>query len=391
MNEGTEPARPAAMRDKEPPQNEPEVLVPHASATGWFRSVGILALGIILGLGALSFVGTFGHALALLLLGVVLAQALAPVVAALARWLPRTLAIILVYLGILLGIVLAAWIVLPALIAQAGSLLQRAPQAIEALDDWLSDRGVPDIPDIVNMDSQLLQNLLQRAAGLGASLLAIPAGIAAVVLDIGLVLFVSIYWLIDMPNMRRFLLSLLPERRRQWTERLAADMGRAIGGYARGSLLDAGIVGFLSYIGLTIIGVPYALALGVTAAFMEVIPNLGPIIAGTFMVATALAESTTKALITLVFVIVLQQVENQLLVPVVMRGQTHLSPVLTIIAIFAGASVAGLLGVFVAIPLVAAVRVLVTYLLVPAIRHWTGADQATSTPQKESNSEPQPV
>jgi predicted PurR-regulated permease PerM len=353
--------------------------------------VGILALGVILGLGALEFIGTFGHALALLLLGIVLAQALAPVVATLSRWLPRTVSIILVYFGILLGIVLAGWIVVPALVTQAGALIERAPEIIEAVDDWLTDRGVPDIPSIVDLDPQLLQSLLSRAAGLGAGLLAIPGQIATIVLDVGLILFVSIYWLIDMPNTQRFFLSLLPERRRDWAGRLLADIGHAIGGYARGSLLDAFIVGALTYIGLLVIGVPYALALGVLAAFMEVIPNLGPIISGAFMVTTALTVSTPTAIITLIFAIVLQQVENQLLVPVVMRGQTQLSPVLTIIAIFAGASVAGLLGVFVAIPLVAAARVLFTYLVVPAIRHWSGADQATNATTAEAEGGHQPV
>ncbi|NPV06752.1 MAG: AI-2E family transporter [Anaerolineae bacterium] len=386
-----QPRRSSPETGREALASASETLVLRPSATGWWRSAGLLALGIVLGLGTLEFIGMFGHALALLLLGVVLAQGLAPVVATVGRWLPRPLAIVLVYLVILFGFVIAGWLVLPALVAQVSALLDRAPQAIEALDDWLTDRGVPNIPDVIEVDSALLQDLLGRVAGLGAGLLAVPAGVATLLLDVGLVLFVSIYWLIDMPKMHRFVSHLLPERRRDWAERLTADVGRAIGGYVRGSILDALIVGLLSYLGLLIIGVPYALALGVLAALMEVIPNIGPIIAGAFMVATAWTVSPTRALITLAFVLVLQQVEGQLLVPMVMRGQTHLSPVLTIVAIFAGASVAGLLGVFVAIPLVAAMRVLVSYLLIPAVRRWTGADQVTSSGQVEAASEPQPV
>jgi predicted PurR-regulated permease PerM len=137
-------------------------------------------------------------------------------------------------------------------------------------------------------------------------------------------------------------------------------------------------VGVITYIGLSIIGVQYALVLSLFAGIMEFAPVIGPIIAAIPMLAIALLASPTQFLIVLIFVIILQQVESALLTPNIMKSQTEASPLLVILALVAGHSVGGLLGALVAIPLAASLRVLVTRVIAPGIRRWSGAQPALS-------------
>jgi predicted PurR-regulated permease PerM len=108
---------------------------------------------------------------------------------------------------------------------------------------------------------------------------------------------------------------------------------------------------------------------------MEFIPYVGPFISGALMVGIALSQSLTLALIVLAFAIVLQEIEGHLIIPMVMRSQTDIPPLLAVIALFAGATIGGLVGALTAIPLAVALRVLVRRVVAPAVRRQTGAPQ----------------
>jgi predicted PurR-regulated permease PerM len=133
------------------------------------------------------------------------------------------------------------------------------------------------------------------------------------------------------------------------------------------------IIATLYFIGLTIFGIPFALALALFAGLMEFIPVIGPTLAAIPMVALALAESPTRALIVLAFVLAMQQFESNVIMPNVVRSQTEVSPLLALLSLFAGVSLGGLLGALVAIPLAAAARVFFVQVIAPGIRRWTGA------------------
>lgn len=353
------------------PQQRDEVLAILRSPRAWWAVVIAGALALVLGLGTLSLVGTFARAMALLLLGIVLAEALAPLANGLSRVMPRIVAVLLLYLiaALLFGALM--WLAIPILVNQLSAFIAAAPGMLESIQGWLEARGLPSGPDIRPNDG-LLSTLLSQFGALLGGILRVPVGIAGVLAEAGLVLFVSIYWQIEKPGWRRAFLSLLPNDSRKKAAGVTTKMGGAMGGYVRGIVIEASLVGVLMAVGLWIIGIPYPVLLGALAMMLEVVPMLGPIVAAVPAIALGLAQSLETALITLAFIIVLQQFEAEVLLPLIMRGQTRVSPMTAIVAVFAGAAAGGFLGIFVAIPLVAGLRVVIREVLAPTIRRWMG-------------------
>ena len=204
-------------------------------------------------------------------------------------------------------------------------------------------------------------------------LLAIPRRLLELVTAFVVVFFISLYALILAPGLESFVLSLYPERSRERVEAVAAKMMGAMGGFVRGTLIDALVVGVLTYVGLLLIGMPFELILSVLAGLLEIIPVVGPLITAILLVTVAVLQAPGKVWIVLAFAVVLQQVESNILVPNIMREQAKVSPLLTLLALLAGERIGGLVGALVAIPLVAALRVLMLELVAPAVRSWTGA------------------
>lgn len=189
-----------------------------------------------------------------------------------------------------------------------------------------------------------------------------------------LVAFISLYTLIAAPNTHEMILSVVPKEREEKVNHVLGRIVHTMGGYVRAVSITGAIIGTLSYVGLLLIGVNFPLALAIVAGVSEFIPFIGPFVSGALMVSVAFLQSPTKALITLIFVIGLQQLEGNLIAPNVMHPQTCISPLTAVFALFAGASVGGVLGALIAVPLAAALRVLVVDVLLPALRRQTGAE-----------------
>ncbi len=336
-------------------------------AAYWWQAVFGIAFSLILGIGTLELIRLLARPLALLLLGVAIAAALAKPI----RWLeahriPRLPAILLVYLVLALFFFLMGWFILPTLVFQIAQVIKSMPAMIKNFQyltsSWLAGSNL-----------QIGNLLTGQMSSLGSGLLTLPLMLAAQLFDIFLVIFLSIYWLITSRASHRFLLSLFPKERHERITTILEQMGQALGGYIFGAAINGVIMGVASYIGLNIIGVKYPAVLSMFMGLLELLPVLGPVIGGSVMVLVALMDTPGKALITLVFVVVLQQAEGHILVPNIMRSQTNISPVLGVLALFSGGLIGGLLGALIAIPLVSAFQVLFTELIVPIIQRRTGA------------------
>jgi len=334
----------------------------------WWWLSSALAAGLVFGIGLLFSLRLLARPLALLIIAVAIATSVAPLVQRLTdRYrISRTLVAGLVFLVVILFFAAIGSMLAPGLAAQAGALTDRIPSLIEmaseSLDRW----------NLANQTS-LVETLFSQASMFTTGLVALPFRIFSSLLDILLILFIALYWLILMPSMRAFILSLFPERRQQRLDSLMGEIGQAMGGYVRGTLINAVIVGLLTYIGLLIIGVDYPGVLGLLAGVLEIIPILGPIIAGVVIIAFALLESPTTALIAGIYVLVMQQVESNVLVPNVMRREADVSPLLVLIAVYVGGTLGGLTWALASIPLMAALTVLFKQVLAPIIRRNTGA------------------
>jgi predicted PurR-regulated permease PerM len=334
----------------------------------WWWWVSILAAGLVLGMGALDILGVLLRPLALLFLAMTLAATLSPIVDWLARRLPRVLAVIAIYLALLLVLGGVIGVAIPAASSQIGQLSDHLPNLIDQAQQLLAQ--------VPGLDTATIQNALTGMIGdVGSLAVSVPAAISTSLVDAGLVLFLSLYWLILAPKINAFFFSLFPRGRREKIRGVLADAAAAMGGYLRGAFLNGVVVGLLTYLGLTIIGVEYAAVLGLLAGVLELLPVVGPIVAAIIIVIVAVIQSLTKAVFSLVFMVVMQQLENHILVPNIMSSQTSISPLLTLLAVFVGSTLGGFLGALVAIPLAAALRVIVIQVIAPAVRHQTGAPE----------------
>jgi predicted PurR-regulated permease PerM len=331
-----------------------------------WRLVPPLAISLVLGLGTLAIIPLLARPLALLIVGITMAQAFAPIVAYLQEHrVRRDVAILMVYCALFAVFGLLAWALLPQLIAQTRALVEGLPGMLDQVRAALSRFG-----PVAN--GRLEQMIDAVSAQTATSLVGVPMDAFAVVLEVLLIIFLSIYWLAGQQRMLRFFLSMVPRERREGAEHVMHRMGRSMGGYVRGAVINALIMGLLAFAGLAIIGVPFPILLGLMTMLGEMVPIIGPIVVGIIVVMVALTESFTKGVIAGILFTVLTQLEGTILTPNIMKSQTRVPQALVLFAIVVGGAVGGLLGVLVAVPVAAALRVIVVEVIAPAQRRWSG-------------------
>lgn len=339
-----------------------EAVAPARRELGW-RSVLPLATAFLLALGVPALLYLFARPLALFVLAFTLAQAIAPLADLLDRRLPRALGVVLLYLtGAGVVTLLGVWIA-PTLYAEAQQFAERAPALVDRFQEWLAGWA----PGASIPWQQAARSAVQ---GLQETLMRLPMQVLGALFDILVVLFLSLYLAIAGPRLKRFAVSLTAPRHRTRTSRLMHRVGRAMGGYVRGAVISALFVGLLVWTALSIIGLEYARALALAAALGEFVPYLGPILAAIPALLVAISTSPHQALVVGLLYLGLQQLESYVITPNVMRTQTDLHPSLVILALAAGFSVGGLLGALAALPVFAALRVLLLA-ATPAIRRWS--------------------
>lgn len=337
-----------------------------------WRSTLPAAAALVLGLGTLLCIWLAARPLAFLVIAISIAEALAPPVQWLSRWMKRGIAILLVFVVLIGFIGGIGWVVVPALFDQGQQFVSRAPELIGKISALVArwDRATG------GQVASLLSTWFQSLAGY---LVRLPLAVFSALLNVLLIGFLALYWLIGAPALQRFVLTMLPAHRQDKATKVLSATGQAMGGYVRGSAINAVIMGALAWVGLSLIGVNYAIVLGALTMLGEPIPTIGPILVAVPVVAVALLQSPSKALYALILYTVLEQVEGQLLTPNIMRQQTDIPQTLVIFAVVAGGALGGLLGVLTSIPLAAAVHVLVLQVVVPMVRRWTGADARADT------------
>jgi predicted PurR-regulated permease PerM len=302
----------------------------------------------------------FARPLALVVLAFAIAQALSPLANYLQRYMPRTAGVVLVYAALagLLVALLAS--VVPTLVYEARQLLGDTPELIRSAQRWVA-RWLP-FGDRVSADT-----LASAIKQWDETLLQLPLQGLSLIFDVLVVLFLSLYLLMAGPQLKRFVLSLVPRRTRARPARVLQRMGRSMGGYIRGVAISGAFVGGLTWFALLLVGLEYRRSLAAAAAFGEFVPYIGPLLAAIPAVLVALAQSPPTALVVALIYLGMQQLESYVITPNVMRTQTDLHPALVLIALVAGLSIGGILGALAALPLFAAARVLLLA-AAPAIR-----------------------
>lgn len=310
-----------------------------------------------------------GHLLTSVLVALLIAHLAEPLLRrAERRGISRPLAItglVLALLGLLAG-------VLPLLVAAARevqALGQGLPQAISGLEAGLRERAQqsPALTDVLaQFDAWRAQNTPKLQASVSAALgqLLSPRGalVSGVLGAAGwlgrlfVTLIIAIYMMSVYPAIGPALLRLLPVRAQGPAADVAGHLSRAVGGYFRGQLTVALIMGAIVGTGLTVIGVPSALAIGVLAALLNVVPYLGVVLSIIPALLLAAPLGAAKVLLTAGLFLAANQLEGHVIAPRVMGQSTHLSPLSVLLSILAGVELFGLAGAVIAVPAVATAR-----------------------------------
>jgi len=294
--------------------------------------------------------------LLLLFLAILIATLLNHAVRLLVRWrLPRPLAVTTVILGAFLGLAVIFVAIVPAFAGQFQELATLVPAGIDNIENWLDD---PEqlIPQIFQRNAREIQTWLQQFRNLDfqaifAQFVAFFSNTLSITLNVLLVIVVSIMLVADPQSYRAAAMRLFPASSRAKAENILDQCEGVISGWFVGISFNMLIIALLSSLGLWIIGVPLPLANGILAGLLTFIPNIGPILSVLPPAAIALIDSPIKALTVVGLYVLIQQVESNILTPLVMRQQVAILPAATLISQVFFAVFFGFLGLLLALPL----------------------------------------
>lgn len=266
---------------------------------------------------------------------------------------PRLLGVIFIYLLILLFLALVVTLIFPPLAEQIKQLAIYFPEFMEkiglSVQEWWGQHRLEG-----NFQA-LLDKISNKLAQATSSVFATIIGLFGGLLSAIIILVISFYLAVQEKGAKRFLVSLTPNEHQDYLAGLIERIESKIGGWLRGQLLLMLIVGLLTYIGLYFLGVKYALTLALIAALLEIVPYIGPILAAIPAVVLSFFQSPFLALLVILLYIVIQQLENYIIYPQVMKKTVGLNPIIIIVAMLIGAKLAGILGIILAVPVTAAV------------------------------------
>ena len=306
-------------------------------------------LKILLIIGILAFVYFIRDILAILFIALLLSSALSPWVQTMeSRKIPRVAGIFLIYFSILSVFALAIVLLIPPLVEQFNELSLTFPSYsdhfVRVLQGYSPDINIVD--QMKRLFVSIQSSLLDVASGIFLKIFDILKGLVAFFL----VFVVTFYMVVEESMMRLALKSLTPIQYHPFAERLLGKIQKKIGLWLRGQAILSLIIFFLSFIGLSILGVHYALVLALVAGLTEFMPLIGPIIGAIPAIFIAFNQDPMLALWVLLLYILIQRLENDLLVPRVMQQAVGLNPLVSIISLLIGAKFGGIIGILLAIP-----------------------------------------
>jgi predicted PurR-regulated permease PerM len=296
----------------------------------------------------------------------------------------RGAAAALVYLVVTAFIAGIAALVIPTLVDQVSQFIDAVPGYVQQLTAGRGPLG------FLERDYHVVERVREAVSKSGGSTAASLAGGASTALDVTrsvvtfvaavvTITFLTLFMLLEGPAWIQRGISMLPERMQPTWREIADDIYHLVGRYVNGNLLISLIAGTSTTIVLLALGVPFALALGLIVAILDLIPLAGATLGAIVVTLVALSHSVTAAIIVLVFYIVYQQVENHLLQPLIYGRTVRLSPLAILLSVLIGSQVAGVIGALAAIPVGGTIQIL--------LDHW----QRSRRPPDEPLPPPEPA
>lgn len=311
--------------------------------------------------------------------GILLAEGVRPYIEVVARRMPRGAAVGVVFGGLFVFTFAIVAILVQPLGVQIERFATGLPSYVESLQKDLVTFQArfsrdPNYQNIVSSVGNLSGPIVTDLAG---RLLGAPLYIVTLLTDFTLALLYAVAWVLVSDDLLAFVLSLFAGEFRTEVRNTFHDIAQKLGAYLQAVVLNGTIVGIATGIGLFASGVPYALLLGFISGVLQAIPTLGPIVSGGIVILVVFATSGTfKAAIVAGIIAVVQVVDGNILSPIIFNRRVDLSFFVIVFATVLGATLLGIGGAFLAVPGAAALQVIVTRLVAPAIRRATGASAA---------------
>jgi predicted PurR-regulated permease PerM len=312
---------------------------------------------------ALEVIWISRHVITWILISVFLALAMNPAVEFFQRRgiRPRGLAAGVTFVLVLASLAAIGALFVPTVVNQVSDFVGKVPDYVKDITEGRGRLGfletkyhLPEkIRDAVNKGGAA------KVLGLSGAALSITKSVITIVVGTITIIFLTFFMLLEGPKWVERFYSLLPDESRPRWENVGRQIYRTVGGYVTGNLAISLIAGISSTVVLLILGVPYAVALGVLVAILDLIPLAGATLALIAVDTVAFLHSIPAGIIVFVFFIVYQQIENHLLQPLVYGRTVQLSPLVVLIAVLIGAELAGILGALGAIPVAGALQVLI--------------------------------
>jgi len=307
----------------------------------------------------------FYQVIFILFIAIVIGTVIRPVVNWLyQRGLPRIAGVILVYLLLLILLTGFLWLLFPVIFEQSSTLAREVPGYYQNLREWVvhnpSQLFMPlgqllpvTLPSLNLNPVQLTGEELVASAGQVLGYIILTAQVIFIAI---LILVLTLYWTLDGPRIIKTFLLLVPQDRRESISELISAMESKVGFYIAGQGILCLVIGLMALVAYMLIGLPNALVLALAAGVMEAVPMVGPLLGAVPAALVALSIGPDKLIWVIVATVVIQQLENSLLVPRIMRKAVGVNPFVTLLALFAFSSLFGLAGALMAIPIAAMIQ-----------------------------------
>jgi predicted PurR-regulated permease PerM len=310
---------------------------------------------------ALVFLYMIQDVLAIMFVALILSAAVDPWVDKWEKYrIPRGISILLIYLILFSILFFTVYLLIPPISNEFQQLqvnfpdyYNKATELFTSVQAFSSSHGLSQ-----NSDS-LMNSIRNNVPAAISSVLDTVYNIFGSIISFFIILVIGFYFTVEENALKRAVTFFLPRKYNEQTLSLINKVQEKIGSWLVGQLVLCLIIGSLTYIGLTILGVKYALVIALFAAVGEFVPYIGPIISAFPAVFLAFTQSPIKGVLVLILFIVIQQLENNLLVPKVMQKAVGLNPIASMVAMLIGAQLAGVIGIILAIPVATAISVVI--------------------------------
>lgn len=267
---------------------------------------------------------------------------------------PKVVAILGIYIGAFLIIALFMWLVIPTLADEINDLGRSLPQYYQSLADFIS-KYVSGVRELSPGFQQGISNFAESLKQASSNALPFFARIFGGVLSSFAVIVISFYLAFQDKSIEKILRILTPQEYESYVIHLWMRSQQKLGRWLQGQIILGAIIGAIVFVGLTLLGIPFALVLGIISGVLEIIPIVGPVISAALGVTIALLVSPSLALVTFFFFLIVQQVENHVIAPLLMQKMTGLNPVIIILSLMLGFELGGVLGMLISVPLVSVI------------------------------------